>query len=515
MYTVKFFFKAYDKAIIIVWPHIMDFLDPKKKRNRKIRLTIGHTLVGVLVFIATYILVFQAYGYEVDKHGQVIQNGLVYIDSAPDNATIKINGQDHKSNTNTRQALPEGHYTIELSKSGYRNWSRSFDLEGGEVLRYTYPTLFPDKLEPDELQAFDTIGFSTQSPNRRWVLLAQQNSLNNMTLYDLEERSNEQPTSSTISLPAGLFTAAAGQHALKLAEWSTDNRHVLIQHNWSGGQEFVMLDIEQPTESYNVNKTFNRVPTKVSLFDKSFEKLYLYDEANKALSIADLKAGSVQNYATGVVSYKSHGDDTVLMAVVDAKDATKANVVIRQKDKTYQLRQVPTEANIPLDIARFDGSWYAAIGVQADQKTFIYKNPMELNNQDNNSTRAIVLRNNGPIDQVAFSQNARFIMSSSGHNFSVYDAEAEKRFIYNLTQPVDAAAPKPYWMDGHRIIVNAGGKTIVFDYDGINQQTLVDVNPAFLVMFDRDYTELYSVGNSTTAGKSGLFLTELRQPEDR
>ena len=237
----------------------MDFLDPKKKRNRKIRLSIGHTLTGVLVFIATYILVFQAYGYEVDtKTGEVIQNGLVYIDSAPDGAKIKINGQDQKSNTNTRQALPEGHYTIELSKSGYHNWSRSFDLEGGEVLRYTYPTLFPEKLTPVELQAFDNIGFSTQSPNRRWIILAQKNSLSVMTLYDLEERTDEKPTSAVINFPAGLFTAAAGDHAIKLTEWSTDNRHVLVQHNWAGGQQFVMLDREQPSESYNVDRTINR-----------------------------------------------------------------------------------------------------------------------------------------------------------------------------------------------------------------------------------------------------------------
>lgn len=495
----------------------MDFLDPKKKKMRNIRLTIGHALTGIVVIIATYILVFQAYGYEVDtKTGEIIQNGLVYIDSAPDGAKIKINGDELKSTTNTRQALPEGRYHIEISKSGYRSWSRNFNLEGAQVLRYTYPMLFPEKLEPSELRAFDNVAFSTQSPDRRWILIGQKNNLTSMTLYDLERRQNELPTTTTLSLPAGLFTAAAGEHTLKLAEWSTDNRHVLIQHNWPTGQEFVMLDHEEPSRSFNVNRTFSRVPSKVTLFDKKFDKFYLYDAAAKTLSIADVGAGTVQPYANGIISYKPHGDDTVMMSAVDENDQTKANVVIRQKDKTYKIRQIPVSDSIPLDIARYDGSWYAAVGVQSEEKSYIYKNPMELTNGDITSVRANVLKNTGTIDQISFSNNARFIMSSSGSNFSVYDAELERRFTYDSAQPLETTAQKPYWIDGHRIISSSGGKVLLFDYDGINVQTLVAADPSIQAMFDRDYTELYTISGSTASpGRTGLFLTELRLPEDR
>lgn len=496
----------------------MDFLDPKKKRARKVRLAIGHVLTAMLVLIATYILVFQAYGYEVDKNGQVIQNGLVYIDSAPSGASIKINGKEHGSNTNTRQALPEGRYDLEISKQGYHTWSRSFELEGGEVLRFTYPFLVPNSLTPAELQAFDgSIGFSTQSPSRKWVVLGQKNNLSTMTVFDIEKRVDEKPTSAVVTWPAGLFTPAAGDHTIKLVEWSTDNRHILVQHNWAGGQEFVMLDREQPAQSYNVNTTLNQAPSKVSLFDKNFEKLFLYDANSKVLSLADVKTKVIQTYANNVASYKSHGDDTVLMAIADAQNKDKANVIMRQNDKNYTLREIPIADNIPLDIARYEGAWYIAISVQSEQKTYVYKNPMDLINSQNGikSARAIILRNTGPIDQVSFSQNTRFIMSSSGQNFSVYDAESERRYSYNINQPFDPAQ-KPAWMDGHRIMANSAGKVVIFDFDGINQQTLVSNDPAVLPMFDRDYTEIYTLGASAASpGKYGLFLTELRLEADR
>lgn len=495
----------------------MDFLDPKKKRNRKIRLAIGHALTAVVVIIATYILVFQAYGYKVDpKTGEIIQNGLVYVDSAPDGAKIRVNGEELKSNTNTRQSLPEGRYHIEISKSGYHSWSRDFNLDGAQVLRYTYPMLVAQNLTPAELGTFDSVAFSTQSPDRRWILLGHKNNLNTMTLYDLERRSNDLPAATTLTLPVGLLSAAPGDHALKLTEWSTDNRHVLLQHNWPAGQEFVVVDREQPARSYNVNKVFNRVPAKVTLFDKGFEKLFLYNGETKVLSIGDVNARTVQDYAARVISYKPHGDDTVMMSVASETDPNLASVVIRQKDKTYKIREIPANDNIPLDIARFDGSWYAAIGVQSEQKSYIYKNPMDLSSRgDITSVRAVVLKTAGPIEQISFSNNARFIMASSGSNFSVYDAELERRFTYITAQPLDTAALRPYWMDGHRIISSSGGKVVIFDYDGINVRTLVAADPAMPAMFDRDFTELYTLGGSGTAGKIGLFLTELRLPGDR
>jgi hypothetical protein len=498
----------------------MDFLDPKKKQQRKIRLAIGHVLMALMVFTATYILVFQAYGYDFDrKTGEVIQNGLVYIDSAPDGAKIKINGEERKSTTNTRISLPEGKYDLEISKDGYRDWKRGFDLEGGEVLRFAYPLLFPVKLNPAQVQAFTgPIGFATQSPDRKWILIGEKNKLTAMTLYDLGKIVNGKPVPTTLAFPSGLFKASSGNHVIKLVEWSTDNRHVLVRHNFKGGQEFVILDREQPAQSYNVNKKINRSPAQVNLFDKKFDRLFVYDSATRILTRADIATGSLTPFANGVISYKSHGDDTILMSVADGKNKSKANVVMRQNGKDNLIKKIPMNKSIPLDIARYGNNWYAVIGVQSEKRAYIYKDPLGLladSRNDIDSVRAIVLRTTGPIDEVSFSQNTRFIMSSSKQNFSVYDSELERRYTYTINQKIDTAQ-KPAWMDGNRIMANSGGKILVFDYDGINIQTLVDADPALPVMFSRDYTDMYSLGASASSkGKYSLYLTSLRLPADK
>lgn len=496
----------------------MDFLDPKKKRSRKIRLAIGHTLMVFLIFIATYILVFRAYGYDFDaKTGQVIQEGLVYIASAPNGAKVTINGQTY-SNTNTRISLPEGKYTLEINKDGYSPWKRSFELEGGQVVRFDYSLLVPTSLDPLELQTFPRpISFSTESPDRRWVLLGEKDQTNSMTMYDLRKLKNNQPTSSTLNIPSGLFKSAKGSNILKLVEWSTDNRHVLVNHSYKGGNEFAMLDIQQPNQSYNVNKTLKQNPAKVNLFDKKFDQLYVYDSKTKALSRADITRKTSQTVATNVITYKPHGNDTILMSKLDSQDKTKADVVMRQKGKDYVIKKIPLSNKIPLDIARYSGSWYIIFGVEAQHKSYIYKNPIDLVlNKDDKTTsiRAIVLKNTGNISDVSFSQNARFISSVSGKNFSVYDAETEKHYSYDMKQ-IDTDQ-LPFWMDGHRMVSSSKGKILEFDYDGINTHALVGADPHALVMFDRDYKVLYSVGVSTSNKKKyAFFMTQLRLPADR
>lgn len=498
----------------------MDFLDPKKKKSRQIRLAIGHTLMVVLVFAATYILVFRAYGYNFDtKTGEVIQDGLVYIDSTPNGATISINGQQQKSQTNSRFSLPEGKYTLEISKQGYQTWERSFVLEGGAVLRFDYPFLFPVQMSAGELQTFDSkITFATESPDRRWMLLDSGNKLSTMALLDLTNLTNNKPLQTSLTFPAGLYKSAKGSQSIKLMEWSTDNRHLLIRHNYGKGHEFIMLDIQKPALSYNLTQVIGQNPDSASLFDKRFDKLYAYYGATKTLSIADIKNRTLTATLTGVISYKSYGSDTILFSRVDPDRKNEAEIIMRQSSQDYVIRKIPISTQIPLDITKYSGDWYVVAGSPKEDRSYVYKNPIDLvlnKPADLESVRAYVLKNTGPVDKVAFSQNARFIMSNSKQNFSVYDAELERRYSYTIENKFDSTTD-PMWMDGDRIIDNSGGKAIEFDYDGINKHILVKSDPAQQVMFDRNYKVLYSLGPSISVkGKYSLFATQLRTRPDR
>jgi hypothetical protein len=495
----------------------MDFLDPKAKRNHLIRLIIGYGLMAILIGIATSILVLQAYGFDIDrKSGEVIQNGLVYVDSAPDGATVKFNEKEQPSKTNNRFALPSDDYNLSISKGGYRAWNTDFRLAGGEVERFTYPLLIPDKLESAELRQYDAAPtFVTESPDRRWTVMNRADSLTNFVEYDLGSINEEQPKEREFKLPNSLFTTAAGAHSLELVEWSTDNKHFLVKHNFAGGNEFVVIAREDSNSSINVNRLLGQNPTRITLRDKKFDQWYIFFKDGGILQSADAKK-AITPLLTGVTTYKTHDAETILYSQL-AADGKTQRVTLRQGKDSYLVREV-VSPRLFLDIARYDDRWYVAIGADSEQKTYIYEDPVSVLQKDNNKkpTPAAVLWNKaGPLSKIGFSQNTRFIMAQSGQHFEVYDAEYEQTFRYDIAEAFDPGT-KVVWMDGHRLLARSQGKVMIFDFDGSNEQTLVGSVAHAPVMFDRDYEILYTINASgESAGKTALYNTHLRLEEDR
>lgn len=496
----------------------MDFLDPKKKKLRTIRLAIGHTLMGVIVVVGTFILVYQAYGFDVDrKTGEVIQNGLVFVDSAPDDAEIKINGEVNRSRTNTRLTLPEGSYLLEVNKAGYRPWSKRFELKGGSIERFTYPTLFSQNLLPSELRSFDSqVSFMTQSPDRRWIILGQGNSPANFIQYDLKSRQNRNPIAESLVLPSGLLTASAGPRKLEAVEWSTDNERLLAKHSFQGGYEFVVINRDLPAESFNVNKLFSVNPSLVKMRDKKVDRLYIYDGAKRTLSSGNTSTRQLESVQNNVISFQPHGGNIVAMALVNQDNLKRADLVIRENNKNYPVSQINLQPNIKVEIAQYDSRWYFAYTDPAAKKAYIYMNPVDFikNNSGLKPAPVMVMTSKNKIDDLSFSKNTQFIAARAGQQFSVYDNEYERLYGYDIAEPFDKES-KVEWMDGHRLTALSKGKVIVFEFDGLNKQTLLPATGGLPVFFDQDYIELYSLASSKASNKPVLQKTDLRLEADR
>src|SRR3990167_10141226 len=103
----------------------MDFLDPVKKRAQNRRLTIGYILVAIALALGSLVILFRTYGYDLDrKTGRVIQNGLIYLSAAPDQATVYLNGKN-EGKTDARLTKPAGRYKIKLHSEGYKPWQKT------------------------------------------------------------------------------------------------------------------------------------------------------------------------------------------------------------------------------------------------------------------------------------------------------------------------------------------------------------------------------------------------------
>lgn len=489
---------------------VMDFLDPKKKRAHRIRLFIGYGLMAVALAMATLILVFASYGYDIDRaNGGIIQNGLVIVDAHPEAANIEVNGMN-KGTTTNRLILPAGQYTVNLTRSGYRSWNHAVSLEGSSIEQLVYPFLFPQQLVTKTLQTYNAIPtLASESPDRHWLVVNLPETPGAFQVVDLN---NKQNPATTVSLPTDAFTTAAGAHTFEAVEWSTDNVHLLLKHSFTGGSEFIIFDRDTPANSVNLNKVFPNQPfTIVNLRDKKADQFYLYNAPDGNLFTADTKNKSPTLVQSHVQQFKSYQADTLLYVLTPPAGTTTSEVHYVQSGNDYILRTLPVASKYLMDMAKFNNHFYVVVGSPTDGHNYVYQDPLSAyTHKPAQAPRPFRVLIEPQAQYLSFSAIARFIAVQSGSSFAVYDAETGRQFHYdtklNLTPDQKAT-----WMDGHRLMFTSGDTIVIFDFDGTNLQKLSPSNASFTPFFDRDYTALFSLAPQTNAAdKLQLLRTELK-----
>lgn len=492
----------------------MDYLDPKKESRNRILLFAGYACIAVAIGLTALVLLYQAYGFGVTKKGDVIQNGLVFFSSQPNPANITFNGKLSKYSTDTRIALPSSIYNVELNRDGYRPWKRTIEILGGGVQHFDYPFLIPTKLDETKVKTYPAgPSISTQSPDRKWLVVGQPGSMTSFDVYDIKD---PQKVPSTISLPNGVVTKASGAESLDLVSWASDNVHLLLEHKFDGRSEFILIDREAPDQSKNLNTTLASNPTKLTLIDRKYDKYYLFNQPAATLQKASLAETTPVNVLQRVFAYQSYADDTLLYATDKGAPAGKVSIKLQIGNKAYQIRTFPAGSTYLLDLTKYSNKLYVAAGSTSLNRVYVYKDPIaQINSQAGHLPAPVqVLRVDAP-DYVSFSNSAQFVMAEHGPQFGVYDIENKRGYNYTVAAPLDPPATHATWMDGNRLTYVSGGRTLIFDYDYNNTQTLLSANSAYLPAFAPDYKYVLTLRNSTTAPQVDLQQVYLRTSADR
>ncbi len=484
----------------------MDYLDPKKQKRHRINLWVGYALIMIGIGIGSIILLWQAYGYSV-QNGQVIQDGMVFVASQPNPASIYINGKLYSSQTNTRLTIPAGVYNFKITAPGYRPWVHVIPVQGGQVVHYDYPLLFPIKLNSKTIGSYSSAPtFATQSPSQQYLVVGSPDSFTTFYMYDL---TNPTAAPVTLNLPTTLLTPSSGSQSWKVIGWADDNQHLLLEHLYTGGQEFIELDTANATQSVNINHNFKINPTKVTYNNLKYNKFYLYDSTTKTLYSASLTNPTPQQVATGIVGFDSYQNSTLIYATTDNAPSGDVVVYISNSGKTYFVRDLPLAQTYLLNMAGYNGDNYAVVGDSSENFVYIYKDPVSQATSGQNAKilpfRAMQI--NQP-NYDSFSPTAQFIVVESGSNFAVYDIYNDNIYHYSVSSPIDAPQQHVSWMDGDRLYYISGGKITVVDYDNTNRQLLNSALPQYQVFFAPNFHSYFKL-SGVAGGKVELKQTSL------
>ena len=491
----------------------MDFLDPKKRRQHIIMLYIGYGLISVAIVATSVVLLYQSYGFGINRKGDVIQNGLLFLSSQPAAADITINGNLVGTKTNTRLVTPAATYKIALSKSGYDDWKRVIILDPSSVARFDYPILIPSKLTTSALQTyFGPPTMASPSPDRRWLAIGEPGA---MTTFEIFDFNNPAKNATVIKLPDGLLTKATTVESWLPMEWSDDNSHLMLKHVYDDKFEYILLNRSNVAESVNLSRSLGASPDELTFRDKKYDKYYLYTAATKLLSTATLQNATPQTVIEKVLEYKTYGNDIVLYATDDTAPPSKVNVRILDGNKSYAVRTLPSNTNYLLDITKYDGTFFAAVGATSDNRVSIYKDPeAQITSAQRLAVPVNVLKVTAP-NYISFSSNAQFIMAENGQQFSVYDVFNKKDYNYTSSAPLDMPQTHATWMDGNRLTYASANNMHVFDYDYTNRHTLMPNTSSYTPFYSPDYRTIYTLNPNKYGAGYSVFKTSLLTPADQ
>lgn len=490
----------------------MDFLDPQKQKAHARRLVAGYILIGMVLLLASIILWYQAFGYTIDRHGRIFQNGLVFVSSLPDEAEVYIDGKLEGARTDARFALPAGQYVFEVKRAGYRPWKRAITVEGGTLQRFEYLLLFAETLTPEPVKQYAAVpGLSTQSPDQRW-LLVQSGTPDSFDLFDLD---GDTAAPQSLTIPTETLSAGTTTTGWQAVEWARDNRHVVLRRQFTragqAGSEYLLLDRENAAAARNLTVLLGFTPTQLQLRDKNYDQYFAFDQNAGMLFTASLDEPTPRPYLEDVLAFQSEGADRVLYATSQDAPPGKTLIRLRQGDERYTIRQVAADAApYMLELAEHEGAWYIAAGASGEDKVYVYKNPVDsLKSSGNVLVPVHILKADNP-SFIAFAPENRFVFVQSGAALATYDAKNNRGYSFLLDTPPDASAGHATWLDPFHLITSAAGQALVFDYDGTNRQLLAPVNSATHPYFDKDLRRLYTLTSTNL-----LTVTDVYAAQDR
>ncbi len=445
----------------------MDFLDPLIRRKRRRKLIISYILLAITLSLGTLVLVLAVNGYWINpRTGDIVQNGLIFVQTKPSGADIAINGTAHHDATPSRLVLPGGDYNLRLTRSGYQPWQRSFALKEQTVLRLDYAILIPSKLSPKTIVSYSSLPqLATASPDHHHLLVSTGlDSKGRLPFADFD--TNHPGTAAkNLSVPGAIFTkSATGKNQLTVIEWSNDNRHLLLRHSLDSGFEFVMLDRSQPAESINLNKKLGLNPSSVSLRDRNANQLYVFTSAKGQLQQASLSPTTVAKpFLSGINNYATSGSDTVFYSLPRSESVA---ISIWQNNRNYRLATLDSQTKPLLAAASFQGHAYFVVGVSDSQWLSLYKDPLSiLSKPTPPKVDAHVTLKLPAVASLSFSPTSRFFKAEDGQKLVSYDLQTD--LSYHFSRQTSGSLPLG-WTDNYHLTGTDNGRAALADYDGAN-----------------------------------------------
>lgn len=463
-----------------------------KRRLPWVRVAVyGLMTTTVVVIVALLMLVVLGYSFN-QRDGRLEQGGLLQFSSVPTGATVVLNELTLGQRTNTKATVDAGSHSVTFTRDGYRSWKKTIVVEPGQIGWLNYARLIPNKIETQSMRNFEQMSGSLASPGRNWLLLHE---FADKPSFELANLQNDTLRYTTLTLPTESYTAPAEGvgHTFALDSWSMNENAVLVKHMYEDKTEWILLNRDEPQKSVNLNKAFGVSPSKVVFAGGGDRLLFVQtDDAVRRINLGEQTLS--RPLATQVQSFAMYDEKTIAYTALQADQKRVvgyANIDISQPVTlhTYENDGQPLYAVMK---TYFNKRYLSIIHGQ--------KLKIETGSKLNDNVRGD-LKEYAHIDiptgatRLTVSQNGRFVITELADGYGTYDLELKK--FDKTTWGYPSATQRPLqWLDDYIVWSDNGGKARIYDFDGANQHTLMEVAEGNAVSISSNGKYFYGIARS-------------------
>ena len=423
----------------------------RKKRARVVKIAVTDIAMVIALVVVVIVLTFIAMGYNVNKDGEVGQQGIAQIHSMPSGATITIDGNTIIPRTNASRMMEPGEHYVELSRDGYDKWGKTVEIEPGVVYKMDYPRLFLQDREVEKVREYDEgLDIFEPAPNHDSLLIAKKGSTE-WNWLDIRGDGAEDKMLDMSKILEGL--------TVDDVEWNIGNDKLLVKtHNAENKIQWILVYIKDLKLSVNLTTEFDMEFSEVEFANGGGERLYVMENGNLREIVTGDKVIS-QVMASKIKEYAFEGD-TLMYLTEDNKV-----MLYRQGEEDLEVAHFNESQAVHVALSEYLSKKYVSFIV--DNKLFVYKG--EYPNGDRTlGDMDMVFESDLDVKTEKFEVDGagEFLIAREGRKLAVFDAELDRLHQFELE------GDEMFFLDLYLIGTIKDNTLVVIDFDNTNRREL-------------------------------------------
>lgn len=467
------------------------------KRRQPIVRTVVYSFMTLTVVIIVSLLMLVVLGYSFDeKAGRLEQGGLLQFASVPQGATVTLDEIRLGPRTNSKATVSAGNHSVIFDREGYRSWKKSIAIKPAQIGWLNYARLIPQNITTESVREFPSLSGALASPQYNYMILHESPDKPQFLIANIQ---GDIVRYDDIVVPSSVYTAPAPgkMQTFTIDSWSYDEQLVILRHNYDDNkEEWILLNRSAPARSLNVNKLFAIEPGKVQFAGKSSQLLFAQvADTVRRLNIDNPSAQ--RTLATRVESFSSYDDKTVVFSgLPDEKNQRTVGYATPDSDSPQTIAMYPNDGQLlQAAVETYFSRYYVSI-LHGQQLSISAGSSLPTSDNTVPPLKLFAkLTVPESASRLTMTDNGRFVMVQLPDGYSTYDLELQK--YDKTTWATQPTAPRAIsWLDRYMIWSDNGGKLRFYEFDGANQQNIMDVAEGYSVSLSPNEKYVYAIGKT-------------------